>query len=244
MMRVVPAVLCLLLSMHAIAQKDRLENLFVRAGSLSIEGGLAMPVMDYAAEEPTLAAGYANLGHSFRISAGYDVLPLFGFRLTYSNFANPTDAGQLKTDYTNAGVQVQSLEWGSYKVHGVQFGIYSPVRLIGATIEIRAMAGFMNSVLPAQTLRYYNTTLATNVTHITHENESNNVGFSGGVGIRQKLKDNILLMGSLDFYYAEQNFRNTITTVIFGGNSYNFPGDYTQYFHVVFINVGIGYQFQ
>lgn len=234
----------------AFSQRFNLDSLFLKRGSFGLSGGLSLPVMDYGLAKLTPSSGYANPGYQIRLQAGFEVSRSFGLKMMYIYNNNPYNNSKFTQDfkpYSNTifnGTSFNSIQTNPWTIGGVLIGVFYPVRLPSTTYEFKFMAGFLNATMPQQDFNLTINSTGSPLKLRVDETYANDMAYLAGVDIRHRIKDDWLLLVNLDFLYSEQTFTNILIKDVRTGMSAQWSPDYKQYFHVVGLCVGIGYQFQ
>ncbi|MFA6261716.1 MAG: hypothetical protein WC760_09620 [Bacteroidia bacterium] len=234
----------------SFAQRGNIEDLFLKRGIVSLEGGASFPVMDYAVTDFTPSSGYANVGFQGRLSMSYEYTRYFGIKLMYLYNQNPFNDEAFKHDfepihpYVFPGSTYQNIQTKPYVLSGLMLGVVMPLRMAHATYSFKVMGGVLGSVLPQQDFSVLvqpnNTPLVLRV----EETEANDLAYIAGVDIRHRLHKDWLFTAYLDFLYTEQTYTNIRITNTSSGMSFPWSSEYTQYYHIVGVGIGLAYQFE
>lgn len=231
-------------------QRGSLDDYFLKRGMLSLEGGVSVPVMDYAVTDFTPSSGYAKTGMLGRLSMSYEYTRYVGIKLMYMYNQNPFDDDAFIHDfrpihqYVFQGSTLEDIQTKPYILNGLMLGIILPMRMAHATYTFKVMTGVLGSVLPQQDFSILvqpnNDPLILRVDEV----ESNDVAYIVGIDIRHRLKKDWLFTAHLDFLYTEQTYTNIRITNTRSGFSVPWSQDYTQYYHIVNVGIGLAYQFE
>jgi hypothetical protein len=226
---------------------------YLLSGYIGISSGLSIPVSDYASTEYTkYAASYAITGSLYRIQAGYEFLPFLGLRLAYINLKNGVNTKALQEDmneyqtfspFVSGNSEVTALSADNYEMNGVQLGLFYPFRMSKTTIEVFAEAGLTNTVFPEFRFTVLNTQTNDQFNFLTTSAKANQIAFSGGLLFRHKLYKNILLLGGGEFTYSEQEYTDRRFVFQQFGIAFSII-DYTQFYQMINLHVGLAYQFE
>lgn len=246
------------MSFQVFSQKSKIQEGvlqldYLLSGYIGISAGASVPVSDYASTEYTkYAASYATPGTVFRIQGGYEFLPFLGLRLAYINLTHGINTKALQTDmneyqtfspFVAGNSEVTTLSADNYKMSGVQFGLFYPFRMSKTTIEVFADAGFTNTVFPEFRFTVLNTQTNDQFNFLTTASKSNNMTYSAGILFRHKLYKNILLIGGGEFCYSEQEY--TDRQLVFQQFGFALSlRDYTQYYQMINLHIGLAFQFE
>jgi opacity protein-like surface antigen len=247
MIRFAGILIVLFVNIQCYAQRFKREELFVKRGMFGVMGGVAIPVMDFADDNFKLASGYATTGYNIKLGIAYDLSPDFGMALQYQFTNNPFNGKEFFNDIkqanNNNNIAFNSLSSKPWTLQGMMLGVYYPFRTYRTTIDMKLMGGFLTGNLPEYTISY--TDKAQNTTYTQRQNETSatNFGFQAGVGIRYQLYKNLLLLGAADFTYTEIEYTD-ITVDLYPPGITLGAENYTQYYHIINISVGLGIQFE
>jgi hypothetical protein len=229
---------------QAVAQKFKDSLFFAPRGCIDVQMGLAIPIMDYALTELTLASGYAKTGSSFRLGINYDIAPFIGFAAQYQYNTNPFNTQAFLTDIQTVqggGINFKSYTSNPWELRGVLFGLYTPLKTYRTTFDFKLMGGVFTGVYPQNELKF-EFVQATNqqTIHLKEfETTGNNIGFQVGCKMRYQLYKKLLFTASADFTYTDIRYTSIRGVVVNTNRSYSLD-PYTQYYHIVNVLVGIG----
>jgi hypothetical protein len=247
MSRVVPIAIILMLAFSASAQKRfKQQEIFVKRGTMNIQGGLSIPVMDFADDNFELASGYAQPGANIKLGLSYDIAPFLGLALQYQYNKNPfNNSGfldDLKTVSAGSSLRFNSYTSDPWTLQGLMIGVYYPFKAYRTSIDFKVLTGFLTGVLPENTVNYTDLTVNRDLNIKQFEISNTSISYQAGLNIRYQLYKSLLLTGSADFTYTEITYRNIVIEDTYSKRRGYLP-DYTQYYHIINLSAGIGIQF-
>ncbi|MFN5885731.1 MAG: hypothetical protein ACK445_10355 [Bacteroidota bacterium] len=227
------------------------DSLFLKNGHVFVETGVSIPVMDYASTDfIVLSSGFAQTGYSWQAGMQYDVLPWLGLGIQYYVNENNFDDAALAQSYIELSANNPRLpiiyngfQSDPWKMRGMMFGLYLPVRNYLSTFTIGMYAGFMNATLPASQLYITERATGQPATIFQYEASGNDAAYYFFVGFRTRLYKNLVFTSKASFLYSEQRFEE-ISGYFTGLQRAISFSPYTQYHHIINLNAGLGWQFR
>jgi hypothetical protein len=227
------------------------DSLFLKNGHVFLEGGVSIPVMEYASKDfNVLSSGFARTGYSWQAGMQYDMLPWLGLGIQYfvneNNFDDAAVARsyiELSTNNIRLPIAYTGFQSNPWKMRGMMFGLYLPVRNYLSTFTIGMYAGFMNATLPASRLYITERATGRSDTIIQDEASGNDAGYCIFAGFRTRLYKNLLFTAKASFFYSEQRFKE-ISGYFTGIKQAISFSPYTQYYHIINLNAGLAWEFR
>ena len=243
--------LAMVLCLCTYAQFRLPDSLFLKNGHVFLEGGVSVPVMDYASTDfNVLSSGFAQTGYSWQAGMQYDVLPWLGLGIQYFVNENNFDDAALARSYielsannTRLPIIYTGFQSDPWKMQGMMFGLYLPIRNYLSTFTIGMYAGYMNATLPASRLFITERSTGQSATIFQDEASGNDAAYYIFAGFRTRLYKDLLLTAKASFLYSEQRFEE-ISGYFTGLQQAVSFSPYTQYHHIINLNAGLGWQFR
>lgn len=245
---------CLVVAQTVNAQrKFIIENALLMPGTFYAIGGAAFPQLDFADKSYKLESGYARTGSQFGIGFSYEVAPLVGVSLQYTHLQNPFDnanyTGDLIAAYSNLdNLRFESKDWS---LNGLLVGIYLPLKTYRTTIDIGASTGMVRGALPQFDWHY---TVGNQQTpyHVRQDRVNEyNWGFAGNILLKYSPFDpkfsnspfrKCVLLFGVQYLYTSLKYKNIVWTEMIRDISFSVD-DYTQQYHLLQLQAGLGIQF-
>ncbi len=233
-------------SFVATAQLTRKEFVLSSKGLLDIQAGVSIPVLDYGLSKPTLPAGYAQTGYTYKIGVSYDVLPYLGLAFLYQYNNNPFNAGQYQSDVqaVNTDLTVNSMRFNPWELSSTMIGLYYPFKSYRSSIDVRVLAGLCSGIYPeSETNITYAQAPNSPFNYKEFETSASAFGFQAGVKMRYQLYKNLMFCLAADYTQTKIEFTEIRGVETIRNISYSLD-PYTQKFQIATITAGIGVKFE
>ncbi len=233
-------------SFIANAQLARKEFVLSSKGLLDIQAGVSVPVFDYGLSKPTLPAGYAQTGYTFKTGVSYELFPFLGLAFQYQYNNNPFNAAQYQPDIQalNPDITINNMHFNPWELRSTMLGLYYPFKSYRTSIDIRFLAGLCSGIYPEN---------ETNITALQAPNRSFNFkesetsasafGFQTGIKMRYQLYKNLMVCLGADYTQTKIEFTDIRGIETIRNISYS-VAPYTQKFQIIHLTAGIGIKFE